>query len=219
VQCTFYGNSSQYGSGILGLCGDEITLSNTIIAFNSGGAGVEASLVEVSCTDIFGNAGGDWTGILADELGTNGNISDDPLFCDPEHGDLKIRDDSPCAHGVPCGLIGALPVGCLAAAAEEWTVPGGALRIGPCTPNPLSESTRIAFEIPGQGSGRQVRIVIYDATGRRVRALTSGVLSQGIHETAWDARDDRGESVKAGTYFCRIECGGQTRTASIVVLR
>lgn len=48
-------------------------------------------------------------------FGINGNISEDPLFCDPEHQDFTLRENSPCAPFTPpnpeCDLIGAWPVG------------------------------------------------------------------------------------------------------------
>ncbi|MBD3336096.1 MAG: hypothetical protein GF355_11335 [Candidatus Eisenbacteria bacterium] len=50
-------------------------------------------------------------------VGTNGNISLDPLFCDLENSDFRLHADSPCAPGnhpddYDCGLIGAYDVGC-----------------------------------------------------------------------------------------------------------
>jgi len=54
---------------------------------------------------------------------SGGNISEDPLFCDAESGDYRVRSDSPCApgghpDGDTCAFIGALPVGCSAPAHE-----------------------------------------------------------------------------------------------------
>jgi hypothetical protein len=57
-----------------------------------------------------GNWGINWGG-SAGQYGINGNISEDPLFCDPEAGDFTLHGDSPCApYSAPnpeCGLIGA----------------------------------------------------------------------------------------------------------------
>lgn len=72
--------------------------------------------VVLTCCDIYGNEGGDWTGLIAAQYGINGNISEDPLFCDPESGDLRLQENSPCTPFTPpnpdCDLIGAWPVGC-----------------------------------------------------------------------------------------------------------
>ena len=77
-----------------------------------------AKEVSVSCTDIYGNEGGNWTNALADQLGQNGNIELHPVFCDTSSASLNLALDSlsPCAPASPfnsCGvLIGALDVGC-----------------------------------------------------------------------------------------------------------
>ena len=73
-----------------------------------------AGTASLSCCDIYGNAGGDWVGAIAEQLGINGNICLDPLFCDPTALDLTLHADSPCAaeNNPECGLIGAWPEGC-----------------------------------------------------------------------------------------------------------
>lgn len=44
--------------------------------------------------NIFGNQGGDWTGNIADQADTTGNLSLDPMFCDLPSGDLRHCADS-----------------------------------------------------------------------------------------------------------------------------
>ena len=104
------------------------SVENTIIAFNDFTLLAEchsSSNPSFSCTDIHGNSGGDWTGCVASFLGVNGNISEDPLFCDVSSDDFHLQSDSPCApaNSAGCGLIGALDVGCGPIAVEEvsWT--------------------------------------------------------------------------------------------------
>jgi hypothetical protein len=116
--CTFVHNGAPNGGGLWAgpLC--SVTLENTLIAF--GVAGEAALCVEnetqFACCDLHGNAGGDWVGSIAEQYGLNGNISADPLFCDPAQGDYRIEAGSPCAPFSPpnpdCALIGAWPVGC-----------------------------------------------------------------------------------------------------------
>ena len=90
----------------------------TIVAFSVSGEGVHTyeGGGTLRCCDIYGNAGGDWIGSIAGQLGLDGNISEDPLFCDPETLDFTLHPDSPCAPFTPpnpeCDLIGAWPVGC-----------------------------------------------------------------------------------------------------------
>ncbi len=68
---------------------------------------------EISCCDIFGNEE-DYSDFFAGALDQNGNISIDPLFCNPLFGDLHLSVVSACAeeNSGDCGQIGALPVGC-----------------------------------------------------------------------------------------------------------
>jgi predicted outer membrane repeat protein len=114
--CTFWGNASPNGTVLAG--NYEFVIENSVVAFSTQGPGVASydDYAELSCCDIFGNAGGDWVGTIADQYGVDGNISKDPLFCDPENGDFHIDAASPCAPFSPanpeCDLVGAWPVGC-----------------------------------------------------------------------------------------------------------
>ena len=79
----------------------------------------------VTCNDLFGNIGGDYTGPMSGYLGLDGNFQADPQFCGITDGYLALQSDSPCApENSPCPneLIGALPVGCgeQAAQAKSW---------------------------------------------------------------------------------------------------
>ena len=103
------------------------SFDNCLIAFGGDGEGIYWDgwgTFTLACCDIFGNEGGDWTEGIADQAGTNGNFSADPLFCDPDHGDFALQADSPCAPpGVTdCGQVGALPVGCgpVSVEAKSW---------------------------------------------------------------------------------------------------
>jgi hypothetical protein len=53
---------------------------------------------------------------LAGQESINGNISQDPLFCDPEADDYTLQEGSPCYTPLPegCGegAIGAFGIGC-----------------------------------------------------------------------------------------------------------
>jgi hypothetical protein len=70
--------------------------------------------ISISCTNIYGHINHlgqemDWFGEIEELAGVMGNISADPLFCNPAV-DMSIREDSPC--NATCGLMGAEPVGC-----------------------------------------------------------------------------------------------------------
>lgn len=115
--CTIVGNSAaSYGAGIESFYGDRNPISRTIVAFNLVKEGIYtgSNTQSLSCSDVFGNAGGNYGGSTADQTGKNNNISVNPSFCDLGAFDLHLYDTSPCAPATsPCGqLIGASPVNC-----------------------------------------------------------------------------------------------------------
>jgi len=126
--CTIIGNSTEGTSSTVGI---ELgptsrgTVASTIIAWNRGGLPCRGSSLQFSCSNLYGNSGGDT--LCGTDLG--GNFSADPQFCgvDPAASlNLSLQQDSPCAPGnhpagSACGLIGARPIGCEAVAIEQST--------------------------------------------------------------------------------------------------
>ncbi len=118
IGCTFAENVAVTGGGGGGLYlrgAPSVTLANTIIAFSARSNAVTCAAgdpvtLRITCSDIFGNPGGDWEGCIADQAGMSGNISEDPLFCAAGIGDYRLTPESPCApaNSGTCRLIGAL---------------------------------------------------------------------------------------------------------------
>lgn len=116
--CTF--SHGVHGSSVLVAYASEAILENCILAFNSNGRAIEcydsSSTADLTCCNIYGNEFGNWVECIADQYGMAGNISEDPLFCDPEIRDFRLQSSSPCRPFSPpnpeCGLIGAWRVGC-----------------------------------------------------------------------------------------------------------
>jgi len=115
--CTFVGNTAQSGGGIKCEWAASPIVTNTILAFHSGGGALECDHLLGECLpyltlcDLFGNTGGDWTGCIAEQAAIRGNIWADPLFCDAEHGNLFLQHGSPCAD-IEGETIGAKPADC-----------------------------------------------------------------------------------------------------------
>ena len=63
--------------------------------------------LDVSCCLIWGNAGGDWVGVLQGEDGRRGNLWTAPLFVRPGRGNFRLRPDSPGRAAGDCDPLGA----------------------------------------------------------------------------------------------------------------
>jgi hypothetical protein len=220
--CTLVANGAPSGGGIHSLSA-LAALDHTIIAFSSSGGAFAGTGATFSCSDLYGNTGGDWTGAIAGQVGMRGNLSLDPLFCDLPGGDYHIWNYSPC-NQVTCGLIGAWPVGCVnPQGVEPLAAPAGNgppeifLAAGP--PNPSTGPTRIAYRFGGAAKAVAVRLAIYDVSGRLVRELVDGPLAPGSYETLWTGFDQQGHRVGSGVYLCRLQVDGQRRVERLLRIR
>ena len=90
-------------------------LSQVIASANTGSEAIycePGATISITCSNVFGNPDGDWVGCIASDLGVNGNISVDPVFCDALNGDFHLSSLSPCLYA-ECGIMGAFGQGCL----------------------------------------------------------------------------------------------------------
>jgi len=60
---------------------------------------------------------------------------------------------------------------------------------------------------------RRVSVDILDQRGRRIAAVTDGIVPAGRHEAVWDAK-----RVRAGVYVCRVEIDGRGEWAGKIVI-
>jgi FlgD Ig-like domain len=72
-------------------------------------------------------------------------------------------------------------------------------------PNPARAGQNLRFTLTEPG---RVDVAVFDASGRRVRALLASFFPEGVHEASWDGRDDAGNRVAPGLYFVRVRAGG-----------
>lgn len=85
-------------------------------------------------------------------------------------------------------------------------------------PNPFGSTTRIAFGVDANAQSR-VSLEIFDAAGRRVRALVSDEVVSGKQTVGWDGRDDRGQAVASGVYFYRLTAPHGVVTRRMTLIR
>ncbi len=66
----------------------------------------------------------------------------------------------------------------------------------------------------------EVRIVIYDVTGRQVRQLLRHLMDAGEHQVTWDSRNDQGVPASSGVYFIRLQGGTNSfETKKLLLVR
>ncbi len=84
-------------------------------------------------------------------------------------------------------------------------------------PNPFNASTTIKYRL---GVGGRVNLSIVDLLGRIVRHLVQKKESVGEHSIIWDGRDDSGNGVGSGVYFCQLKtANGYSRTRKLLLLK
>jgi hypothetical protein len=83
------------------------------------------------------------------------------------------------------------------------------------SPNPFNPNTTIHFELSRPGN---VRLHIYDVSGRLVKTLTDGMMGSGSHAVAWDGTGRSGR-VSSGVYFYVLQTPDRTFKSQLVVAK
>jgi hypothetical protein len=111
------------------------------------------------------------------------------------------------------------------AAAGDETAAGFRPMLYAARPNPVSlaggsaaraNATIVRFALPHE---TRVSLAVYDASGRLVRVLAQGIYAAGENSAAWDGRDQAGQPVAAGSYFCRLSAGDAHSSQTLTVIR
>jgi hypothetical protein len=86
-----------------------------------------------------------------------------------------------------------------------------AFALHPAFPNPFNAVTQLRFDLPSPG---QVRIDLFDVTGRFVRALVDDKLAAGSHTIEADLT-----GAASGVYLVRLQSGSFTASRKIVLIK
>ncbi len=68
-------------------------------------------------------------------------------------------------------------------------------------PNPFNATTTIPFQIEKR---YQVKLVIYDLTGKEVITLTEKQYHKGFYEITWNGKNEKGGDAASGVYICHL---------------
>jgi hypothetical protein len=104
-----------------------------------------------------------------------------------------------------------LPVG--VADGQSWAKGAALFNLGA---NPAHQGARfgVRLDVP-----QELRLSIYDASGRTVRVLADGSFPTGTHEFDWDLRETGGTRVGSGLYFVRLTAASGERRGRMVVVQ
>ncbi len=83
-------------------------------------------------------------------------------------------------------------------------------------PNPAKRIATLKYAVPRQ---EKVSLVIYDIVGRQARTITNRLHKPGFYAKTWDGKDDRGNELAAGVYFCLLKDDEKVLTRKVVVVR
>jgi hypothetical protein len=95
---------------------------------------------------------------------------------------------------------------------DHWRVNAGSGLLG-LSPNPSSSASQITFMVHKDS---EVRLNVYDSSGRLVRTLVNAYRNSGMHTVEWDGQSDTRTRVASGLYFCRLESAGSVSVMKMV---
>jgi hypothetical protein len=85
----------------------------------------------------------------------------------------------------------------------------------PCVPNPVSDRTHFAFDLPHDG---EVRIEVYSVAGARLGSLFDRSVNAGHLVVDWDATGSDGRRLPSGVYLVVAHAGGTRVTQHVVIV-
>ena len=216
VNVTISKNTSDWGGGIACWVSCNPILVNTIlwndlpeeIGFHNG-----PNSITIAYSDVQGGQ----DGIVSNDDGTvywlDGNISADPIFCNPDSLNYYLADNSPCVGTGENGAnIGALGVGCEAILSTDMNVLLPVeFALHQNYPNPFNPMTTISYEILQISD---VTLKIYDITGRLIEAVVNEKQDPGYYSIQWVASD-----VSSGVYIYSIQADGFSAVKKCILMK
>lgn len=83
-------------------------------------------------------------------------------------------------------------------------------------PTAFRNQMQIYFQLNQEAD---VKLVVYDRAGRRIRTINQGRLRPDRYRFVWDGKDGAGIRVAQGVYLVRLESDGQTKTTKAIYLK
>jgi len=140
----------------------------------------------------------------------------DRTFTNPGLRVFNTTTDTPIAGPISTGLPPAdvlFEGSNLAVSVDPRPIPGS-LALLAAGPNPTRGEWSMKFAV-GEGAALPARLRVYDARGAQVDGVDLGPTGPGQHAVTWRAR----RGLASGSYFFRLERGGEARTGRVILER
>jgi len=142
----------------------------------------------------------------------------DPMMVDVANGNFTLSPNSPAVGaGVDGATLGDprwFPD--LTAVEDPPTATVTEFSLGQNYPNPFNPKTSITFAVPARVA---VKLEIYSLLGQKIATLLDESRDAGIHTVDWNARDQEGQKVTSGIYFCRLHAGDFSEIRRMILLK
>ncbi|MDP2807953.1 MAG: FlgD immunoglobulin-like domain containing protein [bacterium] len=83
-------------------------------------------------------------------------------------------------------------------------------------PNPFRQQTTISYQT---SKSEMVNLKVYNIAGQTVKTLVNEDKKAGSYEIRWDGKDECGNLVASGVYFCQLKAGEKIVTKRMMLLR
>jgi hypothetical protein len=83
-------------------------------------------------------------------------------------------------------------------------------------PNPFNSETLLRFNLKRPSL---VTLVLYNVMGQKVRTLAQGHFRAGLTSVSWDGKDEKGDALASGIYFCQLKAGEASQTKRMLLLK
>jgi hypothetical protein len=98
---------------------------------------------------------------------------------------------------------------------SEMSLPEG-FALSQNSPNPFNASTKIRYQIPADA---HVNLKVFNALGQETRTLVEAEQKAHSYTVTWDGRNNVGQEVASGLYFCCLKARGFEKTIKMLLVK
>lgn len=150
---------------------------------------------------------------VAQTFKITGNVSTDSIVVKNALITFTNHSDTLEQFSAVTDSTGNYSIALITGVAEIWEIPTS-FQLMQNYPNPFTDQTIIPFRIT-KSVNAEMRI--FNILGEEVKSINLGSLSAGIQSIIWDGRNNTGNKVSAGVYFCRMTAGKDVQVKKMLL--